>query len=423
MPCPGRSISSLHEDAITPVGFLLIAILFVVMVVAAYLVLAPPFSPSGVPSIRVATERAGNIVYVSHEGGDPVYQDRVRFLLDGTEVAPSAITLLHNQPWPWTPGKTIKITQAGSPTSITILDVRNKEVTTLYTGSLGQAEVPTPSSLPTLGQPPTSLQPTLTPVSPSNLISATGAAEILPVAAFEVMPTLGPAPLDVAFRDLSSGSPTTWQWDFGDKTSSQIRYPYHTYVTAGVYSVSLTVISANGSETVVKSGVVTVLEPSGAEFSWKPLEGSPPFSVVFKDRSDVTPTSWEWDFGDGFTSTQQDPTHTYPGPGEFYVTLTIRDKVQTGAITHTVTIIPGTPPKADLSSDSRSGAQPFKVQFTDRSTGGPTSWQWDFGDGSISTQRNPSHTYAVPGTYTVTLKVSNPFGGDVRIFAGYIRVV
>ena len=86
----------------------------------------------------------------------------------------------------------------------------------------------------------------------------------------------------------------------------------------------------------------------------------------------------------------------------------------------------GTPvtetPDADFSATPRSGTTPLTVQFTDESTGTPTSWNWDFGDGDISTSQNPSHEYTDSGTYTVSLEVSNGAGSDSISRMDYIMV-
>ena len=79
-------------------------------------------------------------------------------------------------------------------------------------------------------------------------------------------------------------------------------------------------------------------------------------------------------------------------------------------------------PTADFSATPTSGTDPLDVSFTDLSTGEPTSWNWDFGDGSTSTAQNPSHTYNTPGTYAVTLTVTNADGSDEEIKTNYITV-
>ncbi len=81
-----------------------------------------------------------------------------------------------------------------------------------------------------------------------------------------------------------------------------------------------------------------------------------------------------------------------------------------------------TPPVADFSANPTSGPAPLSVSFTDLSGGNPTSWSWNFGDGGSSTAQNPSHSYANPGTYTVSLTATNVFGSDTETKTGYITV-
>jgi PKD repeat protein len=82
----------------------------------------------------------------------------------------------------------------------------------------------------------------------------------------------------------------------------------------------------------------------------------------------------------------------------------------------------GTPPTASFTADTTSGTAPLAVQFTDTSTGSPTSWSWNFGDGGTSTQRNPSHTYTAAGTYSVSLTATNAGGSNTSTRTNYITV-
>lgn len=84
------------------------------------------------------------------------------------------------------------------------------------------------------------------------------ALSYLPVASFSASPVSGKVPLTVKFTDKSTGSPTSWSWNFGDKTISTTRNPTHEYSKAGKYTVTLTVKNAAGSKTVKKTGYITV---------------------------------------------------------------------------------------------------------------------------------------------------------------------
>lgn len=142
-----------------------------------------------------------------------------------------------------------------------------------------------------------------------------------------------------------------------------------------------------------------------ADFSAYSIRGEG--TVKFTDASTGSPTSWHWDFGDGATSCQQNPTHAYPSGGTYTVTLTVKNAAGTNSITKHVyvTLVPKM--TAAFSASPISGKAPLTVRFTDESIGFPISWYWNFGDNNTSPAQNPVHTYKEPGNYTVTLSVSN----------------
>jgi PKD repeat protein len=133
--------------------------------------------------------------------------------------------------------------------------------------------------------------------------------------------------------------------------------------------------------------------------------------VKFTDQSTGVPTGWNWDFGDGSLSADQNPSHTYKQPGDYTVTLTVTDdNGGTATATQTITVNEVTKPTADFMTAQTPGT--LEIKFTDQSTGGPNAWSWDFGDGKTGSKQNPKHTYAKTGNYKVTLKVSNAGGSD-----------
>jgi PKD repeat protein len=162
-----------------------------------------------------------------------------------------------------------------------------------------------------------------------------------------------------------------------------------------------------------------------ADFSATPTSGPDPLTVQFNDTSTGTPTSWLWDFGDGYTSTAQNPAHIYLYPGQYSVALTVADGIGSDQIAkpYYITVTPSqVPPTADFSATPTSGTAPLTVQFTDASTNAPTAWSWNFGDGRTSIAQSPSHTYSTAGTYTVALTVTNAGGSDTETKNGYITV-
>jgi PKD repeat protein len=171
----------------------------------------------------------------------------------------------------------------------------------------------------------------------------------------------------------------------------------------------------------------TVLNPPVAAFAGTPTSGDYPLNVVFTDQSSNAPTSWAWTFGDGGTSTAQNPSHTYTAAGNYTVALTATNgdgsdvETKTGYIVVTEPATP-TPPVAAFAGTPTSGDYPLAVQFTDQSSNAPTSWAWTFGDGGTSTAQNPSHTYTAAGTFTVVLTATNTYGSDAETKTGYITV-
>src|SRR6266550_4052041 len=239
---------------------------------------------------------------------------------------------------------------------------------------------------------------------------------------FTASPTSGTAPLAVSFTDVSTGGPTAWSWNFGDGGTSTQQNPTHTYSTAGTYSVSLTVSNATGSATASKTNYIVVTVPLTADFAASPTSGTAPLAVSFTDVSTGGPTSWSWNFGDGNTSTQQNPTHTYSTAGTYSVSLTVSNATGSANASKTNYIVVAVPLTTDFAASPTSGTAPLAVSFTDVSTGGPTSWSWNFGDGNTSTQQNPTHTYSTAGTYSVSLTVSNATGSANASKTNYIVV-
>ncbi len=147
---------------------------------------------------------------------------------------------------------------------------------------------------------------------------------VLPVPDFSINPAQGTAPLTVSFTDLSQNADSRI-WNFGDGTNSTEQNPTHTYSTAGTYTVNLTV--SNKNDTVSKLGTVTVqayipppvtpINPV-ADFNANPTEGYAPLTVQFTDSSQNV-AGWNWNFGDGATSTEQSPQHTYSTAGTYTV--------------------------------------------------------------------------------------------------------
>jgi PKD repeat protein len=237
--------------------------------------------------------------------------------------------------------------------------------------------------------------------------------------------------LTCRFDDASTdgdGNVTGWAWAFGDGNTSTERQPNHTYGTVGTYTVTLRVTDDGGSSnesssqvTVTTAGTPPSNRAPQAEFGLNCGD----LTCAFTDRSsddDGTVVSRHWDFGDGESSSDRNPSHTYRAAGDYKVQLTVRDdggadasKVHT-AKARAASPPPGgnKPPQADFEVKCKKR----KCDFTDKSRdddGRIVAWRWSFGDGATSRQRNRSHTYGTSGKYTVTLTVTDNGGAtDTR---------
>ncbi|WP_342676151.1 PKD domain-containing protein [Methanofollis sp. UBA420] len=160
----------------------------------------------------------------------------------------------------------------------------------------------------------------------------------------------------------------------------------------------------------------------GANFTAEPLNGTAPLEVAFTDTSTGTPISWAWAFGDGNISTEPDPTHTYETPGLYTVNLTVSDGTAFSSLERTDYINVSAPLRANFTAEPLNGTAPLEVNFTDTSTGTPLSWAWVFGDGNVSTEPDPTHTYESPGLYTVNLTVSDIDEMDNETKVNFINV-
>ncbi len=244
----------------------------------------------------------------------------------------------------------------------------------------------------------------------------------VPVANFVGSPTSGFVPLTVNFTDQSTGTITGYRWDFGDGDTSVVASPSHLYDSAGIFTVRLIVTGPGGTDTLIRTNYITTsIAPPVAEFIGSPTSGFIPLTVNFTNQSTGIITGYKWLFGDGDSSFAANPTHQYPTAGSFTVRLIAtgpggsNQRVRPNYIVTTVG-----PPVAGFTANPTSGTAPLAVQFTSTSTGQITSYAWDFGDLGTSTEQNPSHTYLLPGTYTVRLIVVGPTGTDTLIQTNYI---
>ena len=215
---------------------------------------------------------------------------------------------------------------------------------------------------------------------------------------------VAPSRISVTAREGADGngaSTAPWFGSFGSGTSFSVGFV--TYTTAATNlgtsdTTPLMVGFLTEANTVVK-GAPT------ASFTAAATDGVTP-SVTFTDTSTQLPTSWLWDFGDGTTSTEQNPVHVYATAGAFTVELTVTNSVGTSTVSSD-----NLPVIAAFTASTTSGAAPLTINLTN-TTVGATSYSWDFGDGTTATTTNASKTYSTGGTFTITLTATGTGGTD-----------
>ena len=245
------------------------------------------------------------------------------------------------------------------------------------------------------------------------------------VASFSPMPEQGNPPLNIQFSDYSQGTITGWNWSFGDGSGSTGQYPVHTYQANGTYNVSLTVSGPSGSDTFTWPGCITVgPRPPLARIGADPQRADyAPLTVTFTDTSAGDITGRLWDFGDGITSAEQNPVHTYRKQGNYSVSLTVSGPAGTSTLEESVFILVGPfKPVADFEVIYTPGPAPCSVEFQQYSSGTVTQWFWDFGDGTKSSDKKPVHTYQRNGNFTVNLTVTGPEGISTKTRPSLIHV-
>jgi PKD repeat protein len=246
------------------------------------------------------------------------------------------------------------------------------------------------------------------------------------VASFSPMPpNEGNPPLKVDFSDYSQGTITGWDWSFGDGADSSEQYPVHTYRANGTYNVTLTVRGPSGSDTFTYPGCITVgPRPPLAQFGVDPQRADyAPLFVTFTDYSLGDITGWLWNFGDGSTSAEQNPVHTYQKQGNYSVSLMVSGPAGTNTVKDWAFILVGPfPPVAHFEAIYTPHLAPCTVEFLQYSEGTITQWLWDFGDGTKSPDKKPTHTYQRDGNFTVNLTVTGPEGTSTKSRPSFIHV-
>lgn len=211
----------------------------------------------------------------------------------------------------------------------------------------------------------------------------------------------------ISFFDTSYNYPDKWLWDFDENgATSGLKNPTYTFTINGIHKVCLKVSNPGGSDSICKN--ITLLKvPPIADFI---ADTSQDPKIVFTDKSKNIPTNWMWDFDDnGAKAYTQNATHTFSANGIYNVCLQVYNAGGFNTACKPI-VIRKNPPVARFSADTN--ADPV-INFTDKSTNLPTSWLWDFGDGSpTSNLQHTQHKYQKNGQFKVCLKVTNDGGSD-----------
>lgn len=214
-----------------------------------------------------------------------------------------------------------------------------------------------------------------------------------PVAAFEI--TVDPDNPDMVTYTSTSTNAFSYIWNLGDSTTAVTREVSHTYDSSAVFDVTLQVANRGGELSSTTTEEVTIIAAPAAGYSFSITDRQVVFSNTTRHGHD-----FQWDFGDGNTSAERNPTHTYGTNGVYTVSLTTTNTLsnETDMITQVIAIGP-------LTADFEAAIDGNNVQFTNLSTNA-VAYQWDFGDGAVSSEENPAHIYLAEGTYSVTLTAS-----------------
>ena len=205
------------------------------------------------------------------------------------------------------------------------------------------------------------------------------------------------------------GDVTRVNWKFGDGNISENENPVHTYLAPGYYTVGLYSINeSNGCINYYEDVVLIGSQGEDCEANFVHQPGESPLQIKFFDKSNGSGLTYFWDFGDGITSTDQNPEHTYTDGDYYNVCLTVvNDQSIQNTTCKFLQVQPGSSADCYAKFVYSVDSSMKKVLFIDKSYGNPDAWDWDFGNNTTSTIQNPENTYDTSGYYTVRLLTSN----------------
>lgn len=241
-----------------------------------------------------------------------------------------------------------------------------------------------------------------------------------PIAVLKAFPTSGLAPLKVNFDGSNSTDPNnnikSYEWDFGDGAGAMGKVTSHTYQKPGTYTACLTVTDNFNKSDSDCTDITVENNPPIADFDVNPDPGDPltiHFNASDSRDKDGTIDKYEWDFGDNESGRGRTISHHYSRGGTYTVILTVTDNLGAeDTESRRITVQePNKAPRARISISSQRG---LTITFDGSSSYDPdgtiVSYQWNFGDGVSGLGVSVSHTYAAPGSYVVSLVVTDNDG-------------
>ncbi|NNM15354.1 MAG: PKD domain-containing protein, partial [Bacteroidia bacterium] len=242
-----------------------------------------------------------------------------------------------------------------------------------------------------------------------------------PNADFSSPTTAACSPASIDFVNQSTNG-TTFTWDFGDSTFSNLSDPSHIYNIPGYYTVSLIASNNDGCNDTMTYNNFLLIPGTYTDFSVISTDGCPMLVNQFTDLS-INASTWNWNFGDGYSSTVQNPQHLYADTGTFQVTLITTDTIGCSSVFTMPTPITIHPiPTASATVTNPNICAPSSVSFVNNSTNA-TTYIWDFGNGDTSHAQIPVYNYVNAGIYDVELIAISAFGcADTQIVAPSITV-
>jgi PKD repeat protein len=211
-----------------------------------------------------------------------------------------------------------------------------------------------------------------------------------------------------------------YRWDLDDDRVREFSGPVfnYTFASFGEYNVTLKVVDSIYEWDTDVCTVYVTDSPPTASFAYSPESPTIESDIQFSDLSsdlDGPLTSWFWEFGDGVTSQETNPVHRYSRKGEYAMNLTVKDEAGNINVTSETIFVANIPPVARFRVTPTNVEPGDVVYFWDESSdreGEDMTYEWDFGDGKASNDRNPVHVYAESGSYEATLAVTDDEGAS-----------